>query len=147
MDKHEMYALLKKAAAECEGAADELVAAGKAVEEAKTEAQEAKTAAEATSKKIAEAAPNEVEIAQAAKTAASKLQEVGLLSTAEQADAMAAQIRDHKTALAKLAEVANHVTAPKLGSVVKDASAAPAAPSADEVYEQHARRHLAQING
>lgn len=144
MDKKAMYSQLKKAAAELEGAAQKLAEADEAVSAAKAEAQEAKTAAEAVNKKIASAAPNEVEIAALAKKASASLLAVGLLSSNEQADAMAANIRDHKVALAKLAEVAKFVTAPKLGRVVKEASASET-PSADEVYEAKARKYLAQM--
>ena len=110
--------LLKTAAAQIDTLVKELETAQSKIAELTASAAQAKTASAAEAKVANEA---KAAIAEQAKTAAAKLREVGLLSSDERRDAMAAKLAsDSSAALELLTKCAEMVRVPKLGSVVVD---------------------------
>ena len=139
------YQMLKQAADVLDRTAEQLEAAQTKVAEAETKAEQAKVAADAikTETKTASAddAKREARIGELAKTASDSLLDVGLLSSREQADIFASQIRDPEVAIQKIAQLSKHVSVTKLGGVVED-SAQVDSESADSVWS----RRVSEIN-
>jgi len=84
-------------------------------------------------------------LGQEAAKAAQQLKRAGLISDDRNADLFASGILDHKTAITKIAQLAQHVNAPRMGEVVVDEQTTKTA-SADETYEARALSVLQQLN-
>lgn len=149
-----VYKTLKTAAAKLEKMAELLDQAGSdstasSGEVAKLQSQ-LKTAQDA----LADAKKQQKVAADAQKAAvgeraikvASKLLEVGMLSSQKQADVFANNILDQRVALEQFEKLAGHIEAPRVGQVVLDKTASDDE-SADAVYERHARAALSRIDG
>lgn len=136
------YKLLKTAALQLEASASELEAA-----QAKIAAAEQKAAAAAANTKVAAAESDSVKAGRTklAKLAADKLLNCGMLSSTEKRDQFVTEILNHDQALTKIAKLAEHVKAPKLGSVVVDDTASKVE-SADDVWTKHANAALSKLN-
>lgn len=134
--------LLDRLAEQLEAAAN--AQAKLASELAVTKATADKTVKQASAEKTASEAKAKAEIGVVAKQAAAAVKTAGLLSDDRQTDAFAAQLLDHKTALAKLAELTKYVGVQKRASVVVDGTA-PQTASADDVFNNHARAVLARL--
>lgn len=140
---------LISAAASLEKAAAALEAANTEVKSAQAQAKQAKVAADkaTTQSKMASAddKQREVRIGQLAKVAADTLLDAGLLSSREQADIFASNIRNPEVALEKIATVAKHVQVPRLGNVVVDDHRTTKVASADDVWANHIQKARAQL--
>jgi len=136
------YKLLKTAAFQLEASASELESAHK-----KVAAAEQKAVAASAQTKVAAAESDGVkaERTKLAKLAADKLLSAGMLSSPEKRDQFVAEILDHNQALTKIAKLAGHIRAPKLGSVVIDPSETKIE-SADDVWNKHASAALQNLN-
>ena len=129
------YKLLKTAAAQLEASASALEAAE----------QKAVSAAASTKTAAAESAGAKADRAKLAKLAGDKLLQAGLLSSADKRDQFVTEILNHNQALTKIAKLAEHVRAPKFGSVVVDESVSKTE-SADDVWTKHANAALHSLN-
>ncbi len=132
-----IHKLLKKAADELDAAAAALDASDKKLAEVQKTAGQAKTAQ-------VKVADNTAKLGELAKTAADKMLSVGLISSAEKRDAVAAELISHETALAKLAQLTGYVSLPKLATVVPSDPAQTKSASADDVWAAHAHKALAK---
>lgn len=133
---------LKTAADKLTSTADLLEKAAAVLDKNTTQTSKQKTAAAQGQQKTA---AEQARIGQLAKVAASKLREAGLISSQEQADVFANGLLNHEQALAKIAQLTEHVTAPKIGSVVVDDTVT-TPESADDVYEKRAAAALQRLH-
>lgn len=126
--------LMKEAAAELDARAATIDSLNQKVAALTAEVSQAKAQAKTASAK------DEVRIASAAKLAASKMLEVGLVSSEDMRDRLTAQlINDPISGLDNLAKLASLYTAPKLGSVDTEGTTA-ADLSAEATYAESVRR-------
>lgn len=148
------FAQLKTASAKLAMTADALEAAAADLDNAaKSRTKTASDSQEAVSAALAKVAADakaaedarRAQLGTLAKTASSKLREVGLLSNQEQADVFASQILDHDKALHKLAQLTQFVTGRKLGSVEIE-GASPEVKTAYDAYDEKARAVLQRFN-
>lgn len=140
------YKQLKQAADMLDKHADALEQAGEALDQAQKKLAQERSSLQEQEKTASDQEAQKAEIAPVAKQAASALLEAGLLSSQEQADVFASQILgDHKTAMAKIAQLAQHAGMPKRAAVVPD-SQPQQENSADDVWEKHARGALSRLH-
>ena len=132
------YKLLKKAADELEAMATKLEESDKKLAEVQAKTAQAKTAQ-------VKVADNTAKLGELAKTAADKMLSVGLISSAEKRDAVAAELISHEAALAKLAQLTTFVSLPKLATVVPGETTQTKSASADDAWAAHAHKALAKI--
>ncbi len=132
------YKLLKQAADELDAVAAALDASDKKLAEVQKAATQAKTAA-------VKVADNTAKLGSLAKVAADKMLSVGLISSAEKRDSVAAELMSHEAALAKLAKLSEIVSVPKLAQVVPSDPAQTKTGSADEAWTAHAQKALARL--
>lgn len=138
------HKLLKSAADTLDKLATTLEAAERIVADAQRSATQAKTASDQSAEAAKRAkAANEVRLGGLAKAAAAAIKTAGLLSDDRQADAFAANLLSHETALAKLAELSKYVGMPKQAHVVVDETTA--TPSSTELFDNRARAALARL--
>jgi len=132
-----IHKLLKQAADELDAVAAALEASEKKVAEVQKAASQAKTAE-------VKVADNTAKLGGLAKVAADKMLSVGLISSAEKRDGVAAELLSHEAALAKLAKLAEMVSVPKLAQVVPGDTSTKTG-SADEAWAAHAQKALAKL--